>query len=172
MPTPQELQDKFWQALKDDRTVMLGLDHGGAGHTHDHGGPHMRPMTACTEHDESGPIWFFTAKDTALVRALPAGTENAAHLTLTSKGHDLFACVHGSLRVDTDRAVIDRLWNNHIAAWYEGGKDDPKLALLRFDPAGAEIWLNEFSLMAGIKMMFGADPKKEYDGKVAEVRLS
>ena len=26
MPTPQELERKFWKALKSDMTLMLGLD--------------------------------------------------------------------------------------------------------------------------------------------------
>ena len=67
--------------------------------------------------------------------------------------------------------IIDRLWNPFVAAWYEGGKDDPKLALLRFDTEGAEIWLNENSLLAGVKMLFGVDPKKDYQDKVANVDL-
>ena len=64
------------------------------------------------------------------------------------------------------------LWNPYIAAWFEGGKDDPKLALLRFDAEKAEIWLNENSLFAGVKMLLGADPKQDYKDKVAEVSLS
>ena len=36
-------------------------------------------------------------------------------------------------------------------AWYEGGKTDPKLALLRLDPEKAEIWLDASSIIAGIK---------------------
>ena len=74
--------------------------------------------------------------------------------------------------VDNDRAVIDRLWNSFIAAWFKDGKSDPKLALLRFDAERAEIWENEFSLVAGIKLLIGIDPKKDYKDKVAEVRLS
>jgi len=70
------------------------------------------------------------------------------------------------------RATIDRLWNRFVAAWYEGGKDDPKLQLLRFDPARAQVWLNENSLTAGIKLLFGRDPKKEYADKVADVDLT
>ena len=42
---------------------------------------------------------------------------------LTSKGHDLFATIHGRVSVDNDRAVIDRLWTRYVAAWFEGGKD-------------------------------------------------
>ena len=79
--------------------------------------------------------------------------------------------MHGSLKLDNDRAAIDRLWNRYVAAWYEGGKDDPKLALLRLDAERAEIWLDASSLVAGIKMLFGADPKHDYKDKVAEVHL-
>jgi general stress protein 26 len=69
-----------------------------------------------------------------------------------------------------DRETIERLWNPFIAAWYNG-KDDPKLRLLRFEPGDAQIWLNENSLFAGVKMMLGVDPKKDYKDKVGEVRL-
>jgi len=33
----------------------------------------------------------------------------------------------------------------YVAAWYEGGKDHPKLALLHLDPKRAEIWLDASS---------------------------
>lgn len=160
MPTPHELEAKFWKALKSDMTMMLGLDGVEDGHA--------RPMTAQVEADR-GPIWFFTARDNALVQNLANGDRAIA--TFTSKGHDVFATVHGSVRFDNDRAVIDRLWNRYIAAWYQGGKDDPQLALLRLDPERAEIWLDASSLVAGIKMLLGADPKADYKGRVAELRL-
>ena len=160
MPTPKELEAKFWKALKSDMTMMLGLVGAEDGHT--------RPMTAQIE-GERGPIWFFTAKDHALVQNLSRGSRAIA--TFASKGHDLFATVHGRLSLDNDRATIDRLWNPFIAAWFEGGKDDPKLALLRLDAERAEIWLDGSSIVAGIKMLFGADPKREYKDNVAEVAL-
>jgi len=89
-----------------------------------------------------------------------------------SKGHDLFASIDGVLNVDNDRAAVDRLWNPFVAAWFEGGKTDPKLQLLRFDAREAQIWLNENSLFAGIKVLLGSDPKAAYDAKTAQVRLS
>jgi general stress protein 26 len=160
MASPEELKAKFWKALASDMTMMIGLDGVEDGHT--------RPMTAQVEGDH-GPIWFFGSTDTLLVSALGSGQRAVA--TFTSKGHDLFASVHGRLVRDDDQAVIDRLWNSHIAAWYEGGRTDPKLALLRFDAASAEIWLNGSSLVAGIKTLFGADPKEDYKENVAEVAL-
>ena len=58
-----------------------------------------------------------------------------------------------------------------MAAWFDGGKSDPKLQLLRFDPRQAQIWLNENSLFAGVKLLMGADPKEDYADKTAQVRL-
>jgi general stress protein 26 len=163
MPTPDELKTKFWKALKSDMTMMLGLNGVEDGHT--------RPMTAQVDGDaERGPLWFFTSNDTLLVKHLKS--DSRAIATFTAKGHNLFATVHGGIVIDNDRAVIDRLWNAHIAAWYEGGKDDPKLTLLRLDAENAEVWLEGSSLIAGIKMLFGSDPKQDYKENMAKVSLS
>ncbi|MFC7396060.1 pyridoxamine 5'-phosphate oxidase family protein [Chelatococcus sp. GCM10030263] len=162
MTKPAELEAKFWKALKSDMTMMLGISGVAEGHT--------RPMTALLDGDEGGPIWFFTTKDNDLVRQLHGGDRAVA--TFASKDHDVFAAVHGNLRVDTDRAVVDRLWNRYVAAWYEGGKDDPKLALLRLDPDEGQVWADASSLVAGVKMLLGLDPKKDVQDKVAKVDLS
>jgi len=45
MPTPQELEAKFWKALESDMTMMLGLDGVEDGHA--------RPMTAQVEQARS-----------------------------------------------------------------------------------------------------------------------
>ncbi len=158
----QELEKKFWKALKSERTVMLGLEGAEDGHT--------RPMTAMIEGDEGGPIWFFTATDNAMVQQLATTNGHRAIVAFAAKGHDLFASVRGNLYRDDDRAVVERLWNPFIAAWYDG-KDDPKLALLRLDPEQAEIWLNGSSLVAGLKLLLGRDPKQDYQDKVANVPL-
>jgi hypothetical protein len=58
-----------------------------------------------------------------------------------------------------------------VAAWYEGGKDDPKLALPRLDPDRGQVWADASSMVAGVKMFLGIDPKGFQD-KVAKVDLS
>jgi len=42
-----------------------------------------------------------------------------------------------------------------VAAWFEGGKEDPKLVLLRLDPERAEIWGDALSFIAGMKLLLG-----------------
>lgn len=159
MTTPEELQDKLWKTLADDRTVMLGVPGS------EEGAP--RPMTALVE-DGRGPVWFFAGRPNSLVEL--ADGRHLAQAVVASKGHDLFATVHGTLSLHNDPAVIDRLWNPFIAAWFDG-KDDPKLALLRFDPHNAEVWKNENNLLAGIKMLIGVDPKKDYADNQAHIPL-
>ncbi len=161
MPNSQELEAKFWKALSSDMTMMLGLDGVEDGHA--------RPMTAQLKNGGKGPIWFFTSADNGIVQKLGEG--HRAIATFTSKNHDLFATVHGNVSIDRDRAMIDALWNRHIAAWFEKGKDDPKLRLLRLTPDSAEIWLDASSVLAGIKMLLGADPKEEYKDNIAKVAL-
>ena len=159
MTDNKDLESKLWKSLKSDRTVMLGIDGAEDGHS--------RPMTAIVEN-ESGPIWFFTGKPNGVVENLQNG--HRAIAAFSSKGHDLFASIHGSLSISNDRAVIDRLWNPFIAAWFDG-KDDPKLVLLRFDADHAQVWLNESNLLAGVKLLFGVDPKEDYRDKVGDVDL-
>lgn len=193
MTTPQELEAKFWEALGTDMTMMVGLDGVEDGHA--------RPMTAQFD-GTSGPIWFFTSTDNGIVQALGGGREmgggqpmggsqalgggqtagaaqpgangkaNRAIATFASKDHEVFATVHGALSVSHDRAVIEQFWSPFIAAWYPGGKDDPKLVLLRLDAEEGEIWLNERSVFAGVKMLLGIDPKTDYKDKVARVNLA
>jgi general stress protein 26 len=162
MTDETEIESKFWKTLKSDMTVMLSLFG-----VEDE---HSQPMTAqMLDENEGGPIWFFTSKDTHLVQSM--GDGHRAVASFASKGHDLFASVHGDLVVEHDRAMVDRLWNRFVAAWYQGGKDDPKLQLIRLDPDRAQIWLNENNVFAGVKLLLGVDPKKDYEDKVAKVRL-
>ena len=161
MPSQKEIEKKLWSELKSDRTIMLGLENKAGGAS--------QPMTAILEDDERGPVWIFSSSDVDLVQALGVGP-SAAVAQFVSKGHGLFASLHGQLQLQNDRATIDRLWNPFIAAWFDG-KDDPKIRLMRLDLDHAHVWLNENSVFAGIKMLFGSDPKKDYKDKTADIAL-
>lgn len=158
MSDKAEFKKKFWDSIRSDMTVMVGVD-----------GVDPCPMTAQFDGDRK-LIYFFTAKDTDLASRLSRARK--ATLVYSAKGHDLFATVHGTLRIDKDRAVVDRLWNRFVAAWFEGGKEDPALRLLRFEPAEAQIWMDASSLVAGVKMFLGiGDPKQDYKDSVSRISL-
>ena len=73
-----------------------------------------------------------------------------------------------------DRAVLDRLWNPIIDSWFKEGKDDPDLAMLRFDTTTADVWEADTgaTLKAAFIKLLGRDPGKEHqDENRAEVAL-
>ena len=154
------IEARFWKDLKASPFVMLGLVGARDGHT--------QPMTAQFE-DDRGPIWFFLNKDNSLLQALQGSDRAIA--AFTSKGHDIFAAIHGTLALDNDPATIDRLWNPHAEAWFEGGRNDPKLALLRLDTERAQLWLGGSSFGAAVERLLGKDPKESYKDNIAEVSL-
>ena len=62
------------------------------------------------------------------------------------KSRDLFATLTGTLSLSQDRARIDQFWNPVAGAWYPGGKDDPQLRVLKFDPSKAQVWISDDGL--------------------------
>ena len=159
MTDAAKIEARFWKALASERVMMLGVDGVEDGFA--------RPMIVQIDEERS-PLWFFTSSENHIVDKLSQGRRAIA--TFAAKG-ELYASIQGSLSLSQDRAMIDRLWNPQVAAWYEQGKDDPKLRLLRFDAEQAEIWLDGSSLLAGVKSLLGADPKQDYKDDQASVRL-
>lgn len=134
--TPAEAQAAFWKALKSSNTGMLGLDRPGY---------LGQPMTAFQE-EGSNAIWFFTRDDVELARDTGEGAD--ARFDYGSKDQKVWASLRGRLTVaPRDQAIIDRHWNPIVAAWYPDGKEDPHLALLRFDSADGRIWLSDGGLL-------------------------
>lgn len=160
MSDPDTIERKFWKGLRSDMTVMLSCD-----------GAPPRPMASLVDGDEDrGPIWFFTSAESELAEATAGGSTHGV-MTFVDKGHSIWASAEGQLAQHMDRATIDRLWNPHTAAWFEEGKDDLKLRLIRFDAHEAQLWEDGSSLVAGMKALFGSDPKDDYRDHVAKVRL-
>ncbi|WP_265570748.1 pyridoxamine 5'-phosphate oxidase family protein [Sphingomicrobium nitratireducens] len=151
----RELEKKFWKELGSSPFIMLGLQGVEDSRT--------RPMTAQVDGEEGNrTIYFFADDREHLVQGM--GQRHRAVAAFASKGHDIFANIHGNLVRDNDRAVIDRLWNPIIGAWFEGGKDDPNLVLLRFDTEKADIWEADTgaTLKAAALSMLGKEPGDEF----------
>jgi general stress protein 26 len=162
MTNERVILEKFWDALKHSPFLMLGIEGARDGAT--------QPMTAVFENQdrEAGLLWIFTAKDHDLTRAM--GQSDRAIAAYSAKGHDLFASLRGTLQIVNDPATIDRLWSPIVAEWYEG-KDDPKMALVRFQVEDAKVWLSDIEgfLKPAINKLFGRQPEAGMKEKVAEV---
>lgn len=119
---------QFWEQLGKIHAGMLGVPGAEA---------HMRPMAPQVDA-AANCIWFVTKRGADLVDAVETGA--VAQFTFTSDDHDYYACARGPIAQKMDRAKLDEFWNPVIAAWYEGGKDDPGLVMLRMPLTDAAIW--------------------------------
>lgn len=161
MATDQELEQKFWKELESSPFVMLAFA--------DSRDSEVRPMTAKLNGHR---IWFFGSKSDDLVGKVDS--PRPATATFTSKGHDLFAVIRGSLVPETDPNVTDRLWDSSAAAWYPKGREDPEIALVRFDTDRAELWNAAGTSLAkaAYHRITGSDPRAAAEEEKAEVTLN
>ena len=157
MADTQEIKRTLWKKMADSPFVMVGPADGSA---------HSEPLTAQLDEDQVDTLFFFAGKDNRLAGG------GKAMAQFVAKGHDFFACLSGDIRQDNDRAMIDKLWNSQVEAWFPGGKDDPDLALLRFDIDGAELWETDISLGGRLKMLFGGTIKASEEGSHAVVETT
>jgi len=154
MTDREEIKKHFWKKLADSPFLMIGpMD----------GSRHAEPLTAQLDKDQVDTLFFFIGRDNRLAGG------GKAMAQFVSKGHDFFACLAGSARVVDDTATIDKLWNKQAESWFPGGKDDPNLALLRFDIDDAEMWETDMSLSGMVKMLFGGRIKADEEGSHARV---
>ena len=103
-----------------------------------------RPMTS-QQVDDQGQIWFFTSDVSDFVRHLPE--QPRVNVSFSDPEDSLYVSISGNAELTRDHAKIDELWNPLAAAWFDGGKDDPHLALIRVHIDSAEYWDTHSSKM-------------------------
>lgn len=152
----KDVRTRMWKKMQDSPFLMIGLVGGYS---------HSEPMTAQLDKDADSKFWFYTSKSNRVAGGGPAMAQ------FVSKDHKLFACIKGTLTEEADRAVFDAHWNTQAEAWFEGGRNDPDLMMLRFDLGEAEIWEGDESLMGKLKMMTGQTIRSGEAGRHAMVDL-
>ena len=137
----QELREEFWKSFEDSPFIMIRLDAAEG---------HAEPMTAQLDRDARHTIWFFARRGNRIA----AGGRAMAQFS--SKGHDVFACLAGTLVEETDPAVMEKHWSNAAEAWFPDGRDDPELMMLRFEIDSAEVWTADPGVLGKFKLLTGS----------------
>lgn len=151
-----ELKKALWKKMEAGPFIMIGLENGG----------HSEPLTVQLDKDQVDTLLFFIRRDNRLAVGGPAMAQ------FVSKGQDFFACLSGVARVDEDQALIDKLWSRQAEAWFPAGRNDPSLALLRFDIDEAELWEADVSISGKLKMLFGGKINADEEGSHAVVETT
>ena len=130
----------FYDKLEDVRAGMLGLVSDNK----------LVPMSPNFDDDAPEAIWFITAQGTDLVNALASGPQQGRYV-IGEGGAGLYADINGTLALSDDRKKLDEIWSVVADAWFEDGKQDPDVRLLKFTMTDAEAWLTSTS---GVKFFY------------------
>lgn len=94
------------------------------------------PMTP-QEVTDDADVWFFVGLQGEQADAL---RDRDGHVNLAVSEAGAWLSVAGRAEFVDDRAKIDELWDGEVSAYFEGGKDDPNLGLLRVTGESAQFW--------------------------------
>lgn len=94
-----------------------------------------RPL-AVLDREFDGVVWFFTPDPSPKVDDIRFD----AHVNVAYVDGASVVSLAGIASVDRDPARIDEFWNPWAESWFEQGREDPAVALLRVDVTSAEYW--------------------------------
>lgn len=125
-------QAQLLAEIKDARCVMLGSPAQDK---------HMQPMSPQVDEDAQ-VIYFYSDRFSDLGKAV---SENPSYVHFCHIDDDYQASVKGYLETHHETSTVEKYWSPIVAAWYPGGKSDPKLLMLKFTPENAAVWASDKS---------------------------
>lgn len=126
-----DIVSDFWTHAADVTAGMLSAE-----------GVSPRPM-AHHARQEDNALWFITPNETDISDAATQG--KAARFILACSHGKIYAVIDGHLTLETSKEMLKDVWSPMDAAWFEDGKDDDAVRLVRFAPKSAEVWVHDGS---------------------------
>ena len=115
---------------------------------------HSCPMNTTETSIGAKEIWFIGHKPSETVDNIKQNPEvNLAYVTQES---DKYLSISGSAELVEDEEKLNELWSVMYNAYFEQGKDDPKVQLIKVVPHGAEYWANGNAITSAVKMAAAA----------------
>lgn len=123
-----------------------------------------RPM-GTQDVDEEGHIWFFSAKNSEKNQQIHSNDKVYLMYKDESKNH--YLSLNGHAETLVDRQKIEEYWSPLAKAWFEEGKDDPNLSLIKFTPEEGHYWdTKNGKLVTMLKIAVAAITGHHADGGV------
>lgn len=126
----REAKEKLKEMCTDIRICMFCTDLGNA--------PiNTRPMSV-QEVDEEGNIWFISSKSSN--KNFEIREDNRVQLIFSDAGDSKYLSVFGYASIYRDKATIEKMWSPIAKAWFEEGKNDPDVSIIKVAPLDAYYW--------------------------------
>ena len=97
---------------------------------------HSRPLALLGADEFDGTLWFFTPEPSPKT----VDIDKSPEVNVAVGGGKGYLSFTGTAVVSRDQSVIDKYWNPWAEAWFEGGRDDPAVALLEVTVDSVEYW--------------------------------
>lgn len=81
------------------------------------------------EVDDEGNTWLFSNINS--YKNLEIQQDSAVQLIFSHPGKNSYMIVNGTAEIFKDRKKIAELWSPIVKIWFEEGKDDPDISLLK-----------------------------------------
>lgn len=98
------------------------------------------PMST-QEVDENGNIWFLFSSESESYHHLQQ--DQTVCLLYSDVRNYNFLSIHGRGEISDDKSRIEKYWNKMMEGWFEKGKEDPRIRVLKVVPAEAHYWDNK-----------------------------
>ena len=123
-----------------------------------------RPM-ATQEVDKEGNIWFFSKKNSHKNQQIQE--DNRVQLLYANDSASEYLSLYGTAEILKDRAKVEKLWSPWAKTWFNEGKEDPTITLLKVKPIEGHYWDTKNNKMVQmIKIAVGAVTGKPLDDGV------
>lgn len=96
-----------------------------------------RPMSEQMVDDE-GNIWFLSRKDSE--KNAEILQDPLVQLLFQANKYSGFISIYGIAEIVDDQQKIDDLWQPMFKVWFEKGKNDPMISLIKVDPTQGYYW--------------------------------
>ncbi len=155
----QQQMDTIQAMVKDIKYTMMTT------RTHeDH--LHSCPMNTTETSIGAKEIWFIGHKPSETVDNINNNPEvNLAYIALDD---ERYLSITGKAELVEDKEKLDELWSVIYNAYFEEGKEDPKVQLIKVVPHGAEYWANGNTLTSAFKMTAAAVTKTAVGDSLGE----
>ena len=123
------------------------------------------------EVDEQGNIWYLLSSESETYQNLEKNKNVSILFSDTSNFN--FLSLNGQAEISQDQARIEKYWNKMIEVWFEKGKEDPRIRVLKVVPSEAHYWDNKTNkLVTMFKVLSSAVTGQKLDiGREGELNV-
>ena len=112
-----------------------------------------RPM-AVQEVDDEGNLWFISSETSN--KNFEIEKDDDVQLFFSNSSSSQFLSFYGHATIYNDEATIEEIWNPVAKAWFEEGKEDPKVTVIKVSPKNVYYWDTKDGKIISVIKMAGA----------------